>query len=202
MTPDSVLQYLRDHPEFLEANAAALAQINIPHPETGRAISINERQLLSLRERCRALEGQLSDWVRNGRGNDERGERLHHLTLRVLAAPPAARTEALLEGLRRDFDIPWVWLSSGEVDLATLTGHPGATSEPGCGPVSAGQRSRLSELAGQAIASLAWVPVESGQRRLLLLLGSPDPGRFPADAGIQYLRRIAEILGVVHHGDA
>jgi uncharacterized protein YigA (DUF484 family) len=46
MTPDDVLQYLREHPEFLETYAGSIAELDIPHPEAGRAISIHERQLL------------------------------------------------------------------------------------------------------------------------------------------------------------
>lgn len=202
MTPDSILQYLRDHPEFLEANAAAIAQINIPHPEHGRAISINERQLISLRERCRHLEAQLADWVDAGRGNDERGDRMHHLVLRVLAAAPEARIDALLDGLRDDFDVPWVYLTAGGSGEEALANHPGAATAPGCGPVNGEQAARLSELAGQSIGSVAWVPVDTAHGPRVLLLGSADATRFPADSGTQYLQRLREMLGVLLDGDA
>jgi uncharacterized protein YigA (DUF484 family) len=201
MTPDNVLQYLRDHPEFLEAHAADIAELRIPHPETGRAISINERQLLSLRERCRDLESQLTQWVQTGRANDDRGDRMHRLVLRVTAAQDEARLDALLEGLRSDFDIPWVYLSGGSPEQDALLQHPGATTAPGCSPASGEQGARLSELAGQPIASVAWIPVQTGRGQRVLLLGSGDAARFPADAGTQYLERVGDLLKVLLDGD-
>ena len=201
MTPDSVLQYLRANPEFFEANAAAIAQINIPHPDHGRAISINERQLLSLRERCRQLEAQLADWVDNGHANDDRGERMHRLGLRVLAAAPADRIEALLEGLRAEFGIPWVYLSSGGAEHDALTEQADAATSPGCGTVSGRQAERLTELAGQPIASLAWVPVDTAHGQRVLMLGSGEPSRFPAEAGAQYLQRVGDMLKAILDGD-
>lgn len=202
MTPDSILQYLRDHPEFLEANAAAIAQINIPHPDSGRAISINERQLLSLRERCRHLEAQLAEWIEAGRGNDARGDRMHRLVLRVLAAAPEARIDALLDGLRHEFDIPWAYLTARGAEVETLADHPGATTAPGCGPVSGEQAERLSELAGQGIGSVAWVPLDTTHGQRVLMLGSAEAERFPADSGTQYLQRLGEMLKVLLDGDA
>jgi len=202
MTPESVLQYLRANPEFFEAHAGEIAQINIPHPDHGRAISINERQLLSLRERCRQLEAQIADWISNGHANDDRSERMHRLTLRVLAAPPTMRVDALIEGLREEFGIPWVYLSSAGSAQDALADHPDAATEPGCGAVSGHQAERLTELAGQPIASLAWVPLETAQGQRVLLLGSGEPSRFSADAGAQYLQRVGDILKTLLDGDA
>lgn len=201
MSPDSVLQYLRENPAFLETHATALAQINIPHPETGRAISINERQLLSLRDRCRLLEGQLAEWIQVGRANDERGERMHRLVMRVLAATPEDRLGVLLIGLRNDFDIPWVHLTDGTgLPLSELL--PADSIGPLCGAIDDASREVLTELAGQPLASLARVPVATTSGLRVLLLGSPDSTRFGADAGTQYLERVGEMLRVVLDGDA
>ncbi len=202
MTPESVLQYLRNNPDFFEAHAAAIAQITIPHPEHGRAISINERQLLSLRERCRNLEAQLSDWLDVGHANDDRGDRMHRLVVKVLAAPQAERIEVLLAGLRDDFGIPWVYLSSGGAEHDALADQPDAATSPGCGAVYGPQAERLMALAGQPIASLAWVPIETTHGQRVLLLGSGDAARFPADAGPQYLQRVGEMLKALLDGDA
>lgn len=197
MNPEDVLRYLHEHPEFLEAHAASLADLHIPHPEADRAISIHERQLLSLRERCRELEARLTQWVLTGRANDDRSERMHRLVLRVLQAAPGARIEALLEGLRVDLEIPWVYLSMDSEDQL-----PDTRGTPGCGPVPESESARLSEHAGQAIASLAWVPLATRAGYRLLLLGSGDAARFPADAGTQYLERVGDLLKILLDGDA
>lgn len=202
MTPESVLQYLRSNPDFFEAHAGEIAQINIPHPDHGRAISINERQLLSLRERCRLLESQIAQWIDTGHANDDRGDRMHRLVLRVLTASPEARADAMLEGLREEFGIPWVYLSGTGAAQDTLADHPAAATAPGCGAVSGQQAERLTELAGQPIASLAWVPLDTAQGQRVLLLGSGEPSRFPAEAGPQYLQRVGEMLKTLLDGDA
>jgi len=201
MSPESVLQFLRNNPGFFEDHAATIALINIPHPEHGRAISLNERQLLSLRDRCRLLEAQLAELIAAGHANDERGERMHRLVLRLLSAPAGQRVEAVISGLREDFDIPWVFLSDGGAAQKALADQPGAVSTPGCGPVVGPQAERLSELAGQTVTSLAWVPLDTARGPRLLLLGSSDPARFPADAGMQYLQRIGDMLKVLLDGD-
>lgn len=202
MTPESVLHYLRANPEFFEVHAGEIAQINIPHPDHGRAISINERQLLSLRERCRQLEAQIAEWVDTGHANDDRGERMHRLVLRVLAGAPETRVDALLDGLREEFGIPWVYLSGAGTAQDALAEHPDAATTPSCGAVSGRQAERLTELAGQPIASLAWVPLDTARGQRVLLLGSSEPSRFPADAGPQYLQRVGEILKTLIDGDA
>ena len=43
LNAEQVAAYLREHPEFFDQNAALLADVNVPHPHGGRAISISER---------------------------------------------------------------------------------------------------------------------------------------------------------------
>ena len=51
-----VAQYLKDHPDFFNQYADTLAQITIPDPHGGRAVSITERQMGSLRDQVKRLE--------------------------------------------------------------------------------------------------------------------------------------------------
>ena len=59
MTPDGVVEYLKQHPEFFEEHADFLATVFMPHPHGGRAISISERQILALRDKGKQLESKL-----------------------------------------------------------------------------------------------------------------------------------------------
>ena len=52
MNPSDVAAYLKEHPDFFENYADVVADVMIPHPHGGRAISISERQILTLRERA------------------------------------------------------------------------------------------------------------------------------------------------------
>jgi uncharacterized protein len=76
MTPDAVVNYLRQHPEFFEEHADFMATIFTPHPHGGRAISISERQILTLRDRGKQLEGKLRELIEFGEENDAIGEKL------------------------------------------------------------------------------------------------------------------------------
>ena len=66
MKADEIARYLQDHPNFFEEYAELLAQLYIPHPHGGRAISITERQILTLREKARQLESKLGELIRFG----------------------------------------------------------------------------------------------------------------------------------------
>jgi uncharacterized protein YigA (DUF484 family) len=56
LAANDVAQYLKDHPDFFNQYAELLAQLSIPDPHGGRAISITERQIIGLREQVKKLE--------------------------------------------------------------------------------------------------------------------------------------------------
>ena len=71
----------------------------------------------------------------------------------------------------------------------------GSLTLPYCG-VNAGFEA--SEWLGDpaAVASLAMIPLRHGERCFgLLVLGSPDPTRYAADMGTEFLARIGDIAG-------
>src|SRR6185503_20296121 len=86
MKPDEVVAYLKEHPEFFEHYAELLAEIYIPHPHGGRAIPISERQILTLRDKSKQLEDKLRELIVFGEQNDAIGEKVHRLTLALVAA--------------------------------------------------------------------------------------------------------------------
>ena len=84
MKSDDVAEYLKQHPEFFEEHADMLAEVYIPHPHGGRTISISERQIVTLREKNKALESKLREIIEFGEENDAIGEKIHRLTLSLL----------------------------------------------------------------------------------------------------------------------
>jgi len=91
MKADEIARYLQDHPKFFEEYADLLAQLYIPHPHGGRAISITERQILTLREKAKQLESKLGELIRFGEENDVIGEKVHRLAVGLAAratSPP------------------------------------------------------------------------------------------------------------------
>ncbi|NWG87555.1 MAG: DUF484 family protein, partial [Hydrogenophilaceae bacterium] len=63
ITHDQVAQFLQDNPEFFAHYTELLSQINVPHPHSGQAISIGERQVLMLRDKARGLESRLKEFI-------------------------------------------------------------------------------------------------------------------------------------------
>ena len=86
MKADDVARYLRENPTFFETHADMLAEISVPHPHGGRAIPLSDRQMLTLREKSRALESRLTELLQIGEENDAIGEKMHRLALALLAA--------------------------------------------------------------------------------------------------------------------
>ena len=203
-----VAQYLRTHPEFFESHADLLASISVPHPHGGRTISLQERQLEVLRERHRALEMRLADLIRIGQENDAITDRLQRWCRQMLlVADPAALPQVLIDELRSGFSVPQVAIRLWNL-REPFRGLPAATPvdgdaialadslrQPYCGPNADFLAAAWLPEGGSATRSIALLPLRKGAGPAafgLLVLGSPDPGRFQTGMGTAFLERIAE----------
>jgi len=205
MTPDAVAGYLKQHPEFFEDYADFVASVFIPHPHGGRAISISERQILTLREKGKQLEGKLRELIEYGEENDAIGEKLHRLMLALVAAPDVeAVVAALYFHLREDFAVP---------HTVVRLWHEGATPAlPEFGEVGAAARDFAESLANPycsahamvdtvawfgdtaaQLGSFAYVALRSGRAFGLLAMASEDAQRFYPEMGTLYLKRLGEL---------
>ncbi len=100
---DQVIQYLREYPDFFLHNPNALIALNLDHG-CGDAVSLIERQVISLREKNSTLHKQLEDLIKIARENDLLNERMHRLTLALMDANTVDEIYvALYDTLRRDF---------------------------------------------------------------------------------------------------
>ena len=109
MNPDAVAQYLQHNPKFFEDYADLIAQIFVPHPHGGRAISLPERQILTLRDKAKSLEHAMAGMVEAGHANDALSAKMHRLTLALMRLPkdePERIIETLTHHLREDFSVP------------------------------------------------------------------------------------------------
>lgn len=208
MTPDAVAGYLQEHPEFFELYADVLADIYIPHPHGGRAIPISERQILTLRERCKQLETKLREVIQFGEENDAIGEKVHRLTLALLSASDLGTLVATVGfNLREDFAVPHValriWREQAEAVPAALGNVSAATREyvdklslPYCGGHVPAEV--IAELFGEPapqLKSFSMIPLRSHEAFGVLALGSEDPQRFFPEMGTVYLKRIGDMVG-------
>lgn len=209
MKSDEVARYLRDTPQFFEEYADMLSQVVIPHPHGGRAISITERQILTLREKVRQLENRLAEMIRFGEENDGIAEKVHRLSTALLAV---RGTEAVLRELYshlvEDFAVPHVAIRLWDLPATgsgvefqpvaeTARGVASGLVQPYCGASQGFEMTRWFGEAGNLLRSLALVPLRRGNQTVgLMVLASEDAQRFYAEMGTLYLARIGELASV------
>lgn len=209
VTGEDVAAWLKATPDFFMDHADVFSAMRIPHPQGGHAISMVERQLISLRERNAQLEKQLAELIGYGQHNDGLIEKLHRLTLALLRAPNAEITLAVVsESIASDFAIAhsavrWWGAQIIDTDAAPLEASGACSAEfrsyiagldrPYVGPNAAHEsRDWLGADAGEA-RSFAYVPLLDGNVSGVLMLASPDGGRFTPDMATDVLTRLAHL---------
>jgi uncharacterized protein YigA (DUF484 family) len=206
MNPESVAQYLIDHPDFLAEHPDAFAAMQLPQPHDGRAISLQERQVQTLRERVRQFEMRAADMVRNARENESFDARLWRWTRTLLAQRDASALPIeVIHGLTTEFAVPvsTVRLWRLPVALADAPFAQGVSDDvklftdslltPYCGPNA--DFEAVKWLAGE-VRSVALVPLRQSNAPEsfgLIVLGSPDAERYTATMGTAFLVRIGEV---------
>ena len=200
MKPDDVAAYLKEHPEFFEHYAEVVADVFIPHPHGGRAISIGERQILTLRERSKHLEGKLTEMIQFGEENDIIGEKVHRLELALVGARDlAALRHAADFNLREDFSVPHVamklWHPAADDGVSEATRiFAESLVHPHCGPLAMADTAAFFGEAAPLLKSYAYVALRGADTFGLLALASEDAQRFYPEMGTLYLTRIGEII--------
>jgi len=209
---DDVARYLRENPTFFETHADMLADISIPHPHGGRAIPLSDRQLLALREKSRALESRLTELLQIGEENDAIGEKMHRLSLALLAAPDwQSLMNALYFHLREDFAVPHAALRIWGAERGAPEGAAGSPefrgvgeqlkryaaslSQPFCGPSSDAEAAAWFGESASHVRSVAHMPLRDRECFGMLALGSEDVLRFYPEMGTLYLKRMGELAG-------
>ena len=207
MKSDEIAQYLQDHPQFIEEHAELMSHMVIPHPHGGRTISITERQMLSLRDKNKQLEGKMNELLQFGEENDSISEKMHRLGVAMIAA---ASFQSVLHTLnfhlRDDFSIPHVALRlwdrpANVAELpeftevsAELQAFAETLSQPYCGSTSGFETSSWFGDASKQVRSQALIAMRNGGGTIgMIALGSEDAQRFYAGMGTLYLERLGEM---------
>ncbi|HOL64826.1 MAG TPA: DUF484 family protein [Accumulibacter sp.] len=208
MNAEQVAQYLQDHPQFFEEHAELMTHLVVPHPHSGRAISITERQMLALREKNRSLESKMAELLQFGEENDAISQKMHRLAVALLTVNNFQSVLHTLNfHLHDDFAIPHVavrlWHSpAGEEPLPVfaainqkLQTFADALLQPYCGTSNGFESSSwFGEVASQ-IRSQALIALRNDSGTTgLLALGSEDSERFYTAMGTIYLQRLGEML--------
>ncbi len=206
ITEGDIANYLANNPGFFERHAELLSAVQLTSPHGHRAVSLQERQMEMLRERIKGLELKIVEMIRHGQENMAINDRLHRWTRALLlTANPAALPARLVDELRHEFMIPQaaIRLWGADADFAALPFAQGVSDDaksfvgsltlPYCGINNGFEAAGWLDDAA-TVMSLALIPLRHGERAFgLLVLGSPDPTRYGAEMGTEFLMRIGEV---------
>jgi uncharacterized protein YigA (DUF484 family) len=208
ITEQDIADFLANTPGFFERHAELLGTVQLTSPHGQRAVSLQERQMEMLRDRIKGLEMKIVEMIRHGQENVAIADRLHRWTRRVLLTTDAAALpQVIVDELRHQYLIPQaairVW-GVGEhmadhdfarAVSADAKAFAASLTVPYCGANNGFEAASWLEEAA-TVQSLALVPLRDGNEAFgMLVLGSPDPTRYSADMGTEFLERIGELAG-------
>jgi uncharacterized protein YigA (DUF484 family) len=214
---DSVADYLRSHPDFFDRHALLLSRLRLPHSTGGPAVSLVERQVAVLRERCAKLEHQLTELVAVAKFNDGLAEKIHQLAAVLIAATSTeARLRCIETSLREDFlaeravmllfaDTADGVLSDGFVKVVArddpqlaVFGSFLTSPRARCGLIPEGQKEALFGRDADTVGSAAILPLgQPPGLRGLLVIGNHDPAHFNPGKRMDFLNRLGALVTAV-----
>lgn len=200
MNKQAIADFLTRNPNFFNEFPTLLAELNIPHPHGTHAVSMSERQLIAMRDKVRMLENKLAELIQFGEENDGISEKLHALTLALVAAKsPQDIAGALALHLREGFAVPHHalrLLADGGLDSETTTAIT-TLLQPVCGALAVPQASDWFGEVSPHLKSFACIPLRmaaSSPSLGLLVLASEEDKRFYAGMGTLYLSRLGQVV--------
>ena len=213
ITEEDIANFLLSTPGFFERHAEVLASVQFTSPHGQRAVSLQERQAEMLREKIKGLDQRVMEMVRNSHENEAIAQKVHQWTGSLLQVrDPIDLPPTVVDGVCALFDVPQaavrVWGVSGayiDCDFALgasedAQAFASSLTMPFCGPnLGFEPAGWLAQAPGETAQSIALLPLRVGAIDSatpafgLLVLGSPDPQRFDATMGTDFLSRMSEL---------
>ncbi len=212
LSEHQVVDYLRTHPEFFQHHDYLLNELTLPHPESGEAVSLIERQVAMLRDQRHDLKHQMQHLSQTARSNEQLLQRLQEFILNLIDTDNLHDTVAQVENiLRHDFhtDVVSACLFGIKEQGSALRALDEQVMEqfstqlkqghPLCGHLRAHQLELLFGDKATDIASAVVIPLNGADKRILGLLGigSIDPNRFHPTMGTEFISYLGDVLGRV-----
>jgi hypothetical protein len=210
ITEDDIASFLVNTPDFFERHAALLASVQLSSGHGNRAISLQERQALLLRDKIKALEAKMVEMIRNGQENVTIAAKLQSCTRHLLLTAHAHDLPAtIVAEITSVFNVPQaaikVWgVSDDKLDPGFSAGvsadaraFASSLSAPYCGlNVDFEAAAWLPE---PALAhSVALIPLRAAaglEAFGMLVLASPDVARFHNQMATDFLAQIGDLSG-------
>lgn len=210
---NEVAEYLHRHPDFFARHDYLLEELTIPHHETGRAISLIERQIGLIREQKHQLKQQLHQLTVAARTNETLLQRFQVMILNLIGSDDIDQSVSYIrDALREDFHADAVELLLFECPgrkesirrddprlkaLETVIGGRRTV----CGHFKPEQTELLFGKGGQEIASAVVIPLceEKGKGGNepclgLLAIGSIDPKRYHPEMGTVFVAHLGAVM--------
>ncbi|HEX6706376.1 MAG TPA: DUF484 family protein [Albitalea sp.] len=209
ITETDIANYLANTPSFFERHAELLSTIQLTSPHGQRAVSLQERQMEMLRDKLKGMEHKVMEMIRHGQDNVAIADRLHRFTRAIMLTGNAADLPGVVvDEAMHQFMIPQagirVWGAAPAFASLPFARDVGDDAKafasslglPYCGLNSGFEAAQWLEDPA-AVMSIALIPLRHGPGASnafgMLVLGSPDPTRYSADMGTEFLMRIGEI---------
>lgn len=219
LNPDTVAEYLREHPDFFVDQDELLRSLTLPH-DSGRAISLVERQVHLFREQRDTLRQELVELLSIARHNDRLFEKSKRLLMQVIEARNLNDMAAAVDdSIRGDFGLDAASVILFTDDKLPGNGHGAlhvvspddARERLGgllegdravCGQFRESQRSFLFPDREEPIASVALVPLRAANELAdggdelvgVFAVGSCEAGYFDQSLGSLFLTYISDTL--------
>ncbi len=211
VTADQVAAYLQENPDFFVGRDELLRSLTLPH-DSGRAISLVERQVHLYREQRDTLRHELVELVSIARHNDRLFEKSKRLLLQIIEARNLIDMASVIDdSIRGDFgldaaalmmvgdDLPaqttsgalhWVSVEEARSQLGALLDGERAV----CGQFREADRNFLFPGRDEPVASVALVPLRTDRLVGVFAVGSCQPGYFDQSMGSLFLSYISDTL--------
>ena len=187
-----VAQWLLSTPGFFDRHPDLLAQIELANSHSGKAISLQEKQMALLRNQNRDLNQRLSEMLRFGTENDRTQALMVQWLEGLLAAKDRnAAIESITAGLNKLFDIGKVEIIAPEQVSDELKTK--LEEAPMCGSTDLATNLVNSDLllddGSMVLISLTYQSASLG----VLLMASQDKEKFSPQMGLSYIHQLAQL---------
>ena len=209
LTDEQVVAYLRARPDFFVEHEYLLREFRLPH-QSGKAISLGERQVQVFREDRDDLKNRLETLIAVARENDEHFEKSKRLLLNLLEIksldevqyvvresfkddPNIDFTSVVVFGDQSDFPVADVHLLSDAAARQSLGALVDSTKAV-CGRFTEAQLQSLFPVDYAEVGSAALIPQRNGETLGMFCLASRDEAHFDSSMGSLFLSYISDFI--------
>ena len=201
----AIVDYLRSNPAFFHRHAALLSELDLPH-DSGKAVSLIERQVAVLRDRNMAMRRRMNDLLQAARDNDTLFSKTRSLTLAMLdVASWHELNEVLATNMLVDFAADFVCchVTGRTVALDHIVSHrealPSDRFTKGTSPVCLTLRGDEMQTLfptqqHDEPGSVVLIPLRLEQPDGCLAVGSRDPRRYSPEMDTLFANYIGDVL--------